>query len=99
MSILVTLILNLLVSFITMLIKRWLDKHIVPTASEMISAKGEFLKSVKWRVWLGPSRMEKASKAYDMAVLRFADMPKGGIAAGEEANIAQWLCVGIGDKL
>lgn len=77
MSILISLLLNLLVYFIEQLIKNWISQHGEnPPPACLTSNKMEFLDKVKWRIWLGPGRLRRAGHAYDLAVANYSNLPK-----------------------
>jgi hypothetical protein len=72
MSPLIALLLQLLFSFIEMLIQKWLGSASALPSLEALSIEKEaFLSKVRWRLWLGPARMMHASKAYDLAIQNY----------------------------
>jgi hypothetical protein len=108
MSIFITLLLNLLVAFITKLIEQWLANHLgdtpaaFPTGASLALYKNDFLDKVDWRFWFGPKRMTNASKAFDLAVQKYSNLPKlylEGDTALKPAEVAQLAVSGIAEAL
>ena len=102
MSILITLLLNLLVSFLVKLLEQWLFPTNQWQAAEAFIAlrKDEFLSMIRWRFWLGISRVERASKAFDLAMENFKNLKLGAeLKSGGEVQIAQAAMTGIAEKL
>lgn len=64
------LILNLLVKFLI----DWLKARKVMTASALAGARAEFLEVFKYKFWLGPRRVEWASRAYSLMLDNLGDI-------------------------
>ena len=102
MPILISLLLNLLISVLTALIQRWLNVSATqspPPPDWLVDCKEEFMDRVKWRVWLGPGRMSRASRAYDLAIEQYKDLPKLGVSGDDSLKLAALSVAGIAQKL
>lgn len=112
MSIFVTLLINLLVSFLTQLFERWLglknelgvtaaENPVLPPPQFIKSNKDAFLAKVKPRFWLGAKRMERADKAFDLAVGSYGLKLGIGVFKGvdDPSHLAEAMTQGVGETL
>lgn len=69
------ILLSLLSTFLNWLFSQWLNSvaglnQALP-AEKLIEAKQDFLDKVRWRFWLGSSRVQYASVLFDKAAARY----------------------------
>lgn len=89
MSILVSLLVSLLITFLTWLFKQWLGKDRMLTVADRTA----FCKMAKWRVWLGPKRVAIAGALFDKAQKRQQSL--GLMYIRDADQVAQVLCDGL----
>ena len=109
MSILITLLVNLLMSFLAKIIENWLNSLLgkqspIPPLELLYMHKADFLKQVSWRIWLGPNRKAKADQAFDLAMKNYVATKSAidanyAYSAPSPTQIAQSLCDGLADQL
>lgn len=103
LSLLISLLLNLLESYILSLIEKWLGLQAgSPTSNYFAIQKPEFMLKVQRRWWWGSGRMDRASRAYDLAVANYDKVPKIYFAAngrGYEKEISSSMLNGIREQL
>jgi hypothetical protein len=84
----IPIIVEMLVKFVTELLKRWSGSDIASNALTP-EKENEFVNSMKWKFWLGPKRYSVARQAFVHA--RFnATIQK--LALGDAESKARTLC-------
>lgn len=89
MSIILSLILSLLVTFLEWLFKQWLGKTCTLTAAD----RKTFCAKMQWRIWLGPKRVAIAGALFDKAADRQKRLGLTLIRSASETALA--LCDGL----
>ncbi len=72
LEIIIGILVKLLVDFLIDLFKKWFKKtNSVLPAADLESYRERFLGKVRWRVWLGPRRVELADRAFSLALANY----------------------------
>jgi hypothetical protein len=69
----ITILIGLLSTFVDYYFQKWLKSHFGGDAVRpaLEGGRADFLNGIKWKFWLGPTRMTEAARLFDAALARY----------------------------